>query len=219
MHIAICVQQSLAQKVVQQYTLDAMLAKMPDTINYNTVGIAKPYAGAILIALDAYPELQHLNVIFRLRKQRSPLSANVNFWNIFRAKQKRVYLINISTQSTPTLTAILFSKLSFNAQIGVLGHELGHIAQYSKMSGFDFIGFALKHLSKNKIDQHEYSTDLLAIQHGLGYQLLAWSKEVRANLNKKEWGGSNNLKPMHERYMNPSTITRIMDSMPIYNKE
>lgn len=62
-------------------------------------------------------------------------------------------------------------------------------------------------LSKNKMDQFEYNTDMRCIEHGLGYQLLSWSQEVRQKLNISHWKGIKRLKEQgKERYMNPESI-------------
>ena len=72
------------------------------------------------------------------------------------------------------------------------------------------------HLSKKKMDQFEYNTDMGCIEHGLGYQLLSWSKEVRLKLNIIQWRGIKHLNNEGERYMNPENIIRVINQNSIY---
>jgi hypothetical protein len=74
--------------------------------------------------------------------------------------------------------------------------------------------------SKKAVDKFEFNTDLNSINHGLGYQLLDWSINVRENLKRVNWLGAVNLKvdEKSERYMNPSTITAILSKHPLYQE-
>ena len=67
------------------------------------------------------------------------------------------------------------------------------------------------------MDAFEYNTDKRSIQHGLGYQLLSWSEEVRSKLNLNQWGGANKPERKRERYMNPETIKKSMQAITEYN--
>ena len=113
--------------------------------------------------------------------------------------------------------SILLKNLSFNSQVGVIGHELSHIVFYNKRHGIYFIKLFFMHLNKKAIDKFEYDTDMRCIEHGLGYQLLSWSKEVRLKLNIIKWKGINDLKDNgRERYMNPESIIKTMQQLKIY---
>jgi len=74
--------------------------------------------------------------------------------------------------------------------------------------------------SKNEVDKFEFDTDLNCINHGLGYQLLDWSINVRENLKRVNWLGAVNLTAdeKSERYMNPSTIKNILSKHPLYQE-
>ena len=182
---------------------------------YKNKTILPQFTEAITLALRHYPELQNTTIIFKQRKQNSPLSTHISLLSMLRNKKKRTYIVVISDQSKAKLQSILLSKLSFDAQVGVLGHELAHIAEFVPKSFFYFIRLALKHLSIKQMDAFENHTDVSTIRHNLGFQLLSWSKEVRHNLNHDFWGGSSN--PKRNRYLNPSQIQAIIDSSSIYN--
>jgi hypothetical protein len=206
----------LSQKVTRIFYADsASLYRQPGTV-FTNKDIPVEYKEAIQIALQFYPELSKINIKFRLRKRKSPLAARPSVWAIFKKVSKRKYIITISSFSNTRLTPILLMNLSFNSQVGVIGHELAHIDFYNSKRGIYFIGLALKHFSKRAIDNFEFDTDKKCIQHGLGFQLLSWSKEVREKLDLKQWGGSNSPKGKRERYMNPTTIVNYMNTLPMY---
>jgi hypothetical protein len=169
-------------------------------------------------ALLYYPELKNIKIKFRVKKNLSPLAARPVIWAIFQKPKNRQYIVIISNQTMERLEPILLKNLSFNAQVGVLGHEISHVLEYNrKKSGF-FIKLLFWQLSKKKMDIFENNTDRRTIEQGLGYQLLAWSTEVRQNLKIKQWKGANTegVGVERERYMSPQTIEKIMDSLDLY---
>lgn len=178
------------------------------------------YETQILIALSYFPELKNTTIEFRLKKAKTPLSSRPNLIGIFQSAKKRKYIITISKATNSILEPILFKNLNFNAQIGVLGHELSHVSDYmtknfSEMSNLLFIQI----FSKKQVDKFESRTDRICIDHDLGYQLLDWSKSVREKLKIDYWRGANNIqfKPKKERYLNPETILETIKTSTIYN--
>lgn len=174
----------------------------------------------VLTALSFYPELKDTKLHFRFRKRTTPLTSRPRIFSIFRKKKNRAYVITISTRSKTRLFPIIFENLPYNAQIGVLGHELGHIAYYKTKNSFQILGLSFKILKPKFVDSFEFNTDRIAIDHGLGYQLYDWSVFVRKALNIREWKGASEEASSSEnqRYMNPKTILEYMDSNPIYTK-
>lgn len=176
----------------------------------------------VLIALSCYPELKDTKIIFRFREKVTPLSSRPKFTSAFRKKQNRTYVITISTKSNNKFSAIIFSKLPFNAQIGVLGHELAHVADFNNRGSSQLIGLSLKMFNTKFVDSFEFNTDHICINHGLGYQLYDWSKYVRTAINIKEWKGAKadyspeKDIPNKQRYMNPETIAKYIASNTIY---
>jgi hypothetical protein len=158
-------------------------------------------------ALLFYPELKNIKIAFKIKKSITPLSARPRVWAIFQKPKNRKYLIVISSASIEKLEPILLKNLSFNAQVGVLGHELSHISDFNQRHGLYFVKLLFMQLSKKAMDIFENKTDRRAIEHGLGYQLLAWSTEVRQNLKIEQWNGVHTEGGMaRERYMSPKTI-------------
>ena len=170
------------------------------------------YKQQISGALLFYPELKDVKIKFKIKKTIVPLSARPRVWATFQKPKNRKYLIVISSASIGKLEPILLKNLSFNAQVGVLGHEISHIADFNQRKGLYFVKLLFMQFSKKAMDIFENNTDKRTIEHGLGYQLLAWSTEVRQNLKIKEWGGATkNGIQERERYMSPETIMGLVN--------
>jgi hypothetical protein len=172
-----------------------------------------------LIALSYFPELKNTEISIVIKKTRSPLSTKPKFPNLMRKGSKRKFQITISDSSVLKLQPILFKQMDFNAQVGVIGHELSHASDFSKRSFWSLTASGLGHLSSKYIDRFEYRTDSICVAHGLGFQLLGWSRFVRKTLHSENYDGSDNIDmPVmdHERYMNPATILKRMTANPLY---
>jgi len=173
----------------------------------------------VLIALSYYPELKNIHIRFRIKKRHTPLQTRASWTGLFKRKEIRDYVITISDSTEPMLTPLLFKNVSFNPQIGVAGHELAHVADFSTYSSLRIIWHGIRNVSQKYIDKFEFKTDSICIAHGLGYQLLQWSENLRKKMNTINWRGADNAhKPQHtERYMNPSTIQQRINTNPLYH--
>jgi hypothetical protein len=170
-----------------------------------------------LIALSFFPELKNTHVNFIIKPAYSLLQTRPLSKGILSRRTRR-FSITISDSSYWKLQPIELDSMNFNAQVGVLGHELSHVSDFSRRSFFSLAGSGIGHISSKYIDRFEYMTDGICIAHGLGYQLLAWSRFVRTALHTDNYDGADNIdKPMlHERYMNPATILAKIAENPLY---
>jgi hypothetical protein len=216
MHVVALSNDLLSQHIVKTFHKDsaALYLKDTDTAKYKI--IPEMFKDVIRIALLYYPELSATRIEFRIKKAKAPLAARPTIGGILRRPSKRKYIITISNKTTDKTSPIRLKNLGFNAQVGVIGHELAHISQYNSKRFFYFIGLAIQHLSGRSMDKFENQTDRRCIEHGLGYQLLSWSEEVRKRLSRESWAGVNNSGRKRERYMNPGTIIKVMESLPRY---
>lgn len=211
-------------QILPQRKIDStFIAKNQHILNLKNKKLVKEYEMQIKGALLYYPELHDAKITFRVKKIKSPLMARPTIWAIFRKPSKRHYYITVSSKTNEKLEPILLKNLSYNAQVGVLGHELSHIADFhSQKSGY-FYKLLFWQLNSKKIDKMENETDQRCIDHGLGFQLLDWSQEVRDKLKMNQWNGTNeankNEKVERERYYSPATIKTIMSTMEIYKGE
>lgn len=215
---------SSAQEIVKQFTKESYsnqkLQDLKKEFGKNKI-IPTICESQILIALSYFPELKDTNIEFRLKKNNTPLSSRPNLLGLLQSSKKRKYIITISEATNSMLEPILLKNLNFNAQIGVLGHELSHVSDYMS-KGFGKMANLLwiEIFSKKQVDKFETRTDHICINHGLGYQLLDWSSSVRKNLNIEYWRGADNLQYMtkKERYLNPETIIKVLKSKALYNE-
>ncbi len=177
------------------------------------------YRKQILIALSHFPELKKTHIRIRVKHAYSPLKTTFTRGSPFTLFISRKFIITISDSSIDLLEPILYKNLDFNAQVGVIGHEISHITDFSSKGFFGLVIMGLGFMSSHHIDRLEYRTDSICIAHGLGYYLLAWSRFVRNALHSKNYDGADNIKkPMnHERYMNPPTIIKRIEADPQYH--
>lgn len=173
----------------------------------------------VLIALSYYPELKDTHIRFRIKKRHTPLQTRASWTGLFKRKDVRDYVITISDNTEPLLTPLLFKNVSFNPQIGVAGHELAHVADFSTYSSLRIIWHGIRNVSPKYIDKFEFKTDSICIAHGLGYQLLQWSENLRKKMNSINWRGPDYAHKLQhtERYMNPATIQQRINTNPLYH--
>jgi hypothetical protein len=176
----------------------------------------------ILTALSFFPELKNHRIDFQLRKGYAPLSSRPTYGGLFRSAPKRKYKIFISTGRKDMWDSILLKNAPFDAGVGVLGHELSHVLNFSKMSGLSLTWLGISHVSTKYMNRFEYLTDSLCIEQGMGEYLLAMSIYVRKTFGAPDpeesqvKGEKGNYK---ERYMSPSTIRLYMADSKAYRKE
>src|SRR5215203_302634 len=180
--------------------------------------IPQQYEKAILTALSYFPELKEVHIVFRIKKAYTPLTTKPDFAGVFQKKDHRTYIIRISNETIDTLKPLLFQNLTFEQQVGVIGHELSHVVDFNSKNFPQTIGVGINHISKRYLDKMEFNTDRICIEHGLGKYLLAYSKHVRETMHVHNWRGvdyvnKGNGNGKYERYMNPGTIEKTMQEM------
>lgn len=178
------------------------------------------FALPTLVALSFYPELKNTPIRFIYKPAIATLTTKPNFPSLLLTGNRRTFTIIISDSSMQQIQPVILPKMDFNAQVGIIGHELGHVADFKQRTLLSLIGSGIGHLfSASYIDRFEFRTDSICIAHGLGYQLLAWSNFIRNTMHTTNWEGADNINKMpmmRERYMNPSTIEKYISKMPIY---
>jgi len=137
------------------------------------------YRTAILTALSYYPELKDIAIDFRLAKIKTTMAAVPKIFSLFGKTERRRFVIKINRSTRSG--ALLLEDLSFNSQVGVIGHELAHIVDYLNMRAGQVVKYGIDYLNIDKRRAIEARTDLIAVQHGLGWQLLAFGREILAH--------------------------------------
>lgn len=132
----------------------------------------------ILIALAHYPELKEVPIDFVLREQKIAHSTRPDYYSLFNKKRKRRYVVFISTEVAENILETTTWSLPYNARIGVMGHELAHIAWYHQRNAFQLIGTGIGYMFPRYRERFEQETDQRTLDHHLAFQLLAWSRAV-----------------------------------------
>jgi hypothetical protein len=84
------------------------------------------YELQILLALSHYPELRKISIHFYEEEALIPLASRPEPLQMLKPKQNWQYNVIISTKSIESLEPILVKNLPFEAQVGIIGHELAH---------------------------------------------------------------------------------------------
>lgn len=121
-----------------------------------------------LIALSYFPELKDTRIEFVYKKLKSNLAARPNGLSVFRRKGKRVYKVLVNNTDASKMP---IDSASFNAQVGVIAHELSHIAYYESRSSMRVMADGLWYWNLKFRTRFERATDMRTIEHGLGWQL------------------------------------------------
>jgi hypothetical protein len=153
------------------------------------------YEVASLIALRHYPQLVNTKIIFKEKSINSTMQARPKGLNILRRKGKRKYVVYINTINPK----VPLDSISFNAKVGVLGHELAHIVDYESRSVLSILGIALRYGSKKYRAKFERATDQMTINHGLLWQ----SYDFSAYVFKYNQGNTKYLEYKKKVYMTP----------------
>jgi len=163
---------------------------------------------AALVALSHYPELTHAKIDFVFKSQKALMKAKVSPSYFFKKKNSRVFKVLI-TNCAPG-RRLSMDELSFDALVGVIGHELSHIASFVKGSKMKiFWENMLYTFSRDRREKIEKIADKTTIKHGLGYQLLA----IRRHFDKKNGKSVGPHANRREYYLTQSEILEIIDRL------
>lgn len=127
------------------------------------------------MALSFYPELRETSIEFKFKKniKKSTMLAQPTFGSFFRSRKKRAYIILISEKFKIENQEFLTTQIPSEVLIGWLGHELGHVMDYSERSNLNLIWFGIKYLlSDRSIIEAERAADTYAVKHGMDKYIL-----------------------------------------------
>lgn len=143
----------------------------------------------ILTALSYYPELQETPIKFKFKKniKKSTMQAQPTFGSFFRTRKNRRYVILISETFKISDKTFLTKHIPSDILIGWIGHELGHIMDYSNRSKLDLIWFGINYLlSDNHIVEAERAADTYAVQHNMEDYILKTKDFILNNADIQE---------------------------------
>ena len=162
-----------------------------------------------LVALSYYPELKDTEIEFVHQPIKTTMAARPKPTSVFQRVSKRSYRIFVNNSDD---CQINLKDIPFNAQIGIIGHELAHIVDYEQSNGPGIVGAGLNYTTARTKANFEKSIDRLTIEHGLGWQLLAW-----ADFALHESDASEEYKAFKaDTYLEPEEIAEVMQGIEIY---
>ncbi|PCJ26625.1 MAG: hypothetical protein COA96_04715 [SAR86 cluster bacterium] len=167
-----------------------------------------------LLALSHYPELRDVKIRFIVDDVSIPLSSRPHWSSLLRSAKNRTYLVIIDSSLEGTREALLLKNQPFNAQVGIIGHELSHTVYYLNRSFFGIAADALCQLSDCRIG-FERATDSRLIGYGLGWQRFDHASFVRREFSSNT-NAVSNLEGGGGAYMSPAELLRIMQSSTLY---
>ena len=130
-----------------------------------------------LVALSYFPDLKEVDIEFRRRNIKTTMVCRPRMDFIFRKKENRTYRI-IANNQLRGKQGLLFDDVPFNAQIGIMAHELAHVVDYENKTAAGIIVTGIRYLFPGYRRKLEQQIDELAIERGMGYQIHAFSDFV-----------------------------------------
>lgn len=160
---------------VENYTPKDSKVQWLDTAK---IKVPEEFKQQAYLAISHYPELKDMCIKLKYARQKTSMSARPDLNFLFKRRSKRRYTVRIDESLNKKREGILLDDVPFNAQVGVIGHELAHLLDYSSKSKFGIIIMGFKYLFPSYRRKMEQYTDRLTLDHGLGYQLFDWADYV-----------------------------------------
>ncbi|TDU39604.1 hypothetical protein BXY82_1631 [Gelidibacter sediminis] len=161
-------------------------------------------------ALEFYPELKETPIEFRFKPhiKKSTMQARPTFGSFFRSRQHRSYVILISESFKIADKQFLTTHIPSDILIGWIGHELGHIMDYTNRSKLNLIWFGIKYLlSDTHIVEAERAADTYAVQHNMEDYILKTKDFI---LNNAEIHDAYKLR-IKKYYLSPEEIMDLIE--------
>ncbi|GJM12437.1 MAG: hypothetical protein DHS20C12_08400 [Pseudohongiella sp.] len=200
--------QYVEQEQLQNY--DALLAEYG-----NNKSLPEGFELQALLALSHYPRLKDIKINFIVDDVSIPLSSRPHWSSMLRSAKNRTYQVIIDSEREGASEALLLKNQPFNAQVGIIGHELAHTVYYLDRSFFGIVGNALCQFTDCRIG-FERATDRRLIDYGLGWQrfdhasfVRGWNSQDAEAASTSEGGGG--------AYMSPAEIMQIMQDHEVYS--
>ncbi len=168
-------------------------------------------AGAI--AYSAYPELRDVKIDMILTEKGAPMESNFNLWTMFLpGKGNRMYEIFLNNAENTYFDPILLRALPFDAQVGILAHELGHVVYYHRLNLLQIGKWGLKYIQDREFRAiHERTTDMMPVYHGLGSQIYQYAYFVRRDSTTRGFY-KNDAQFMDFYYMTDTELRKALDA-------
>ena len=143
----------------------------------------------VIEALSFFPELSETSIEFKFKNniRKSTMQAQPRFSSFFRNKKNREYVILISRNIQIDDENFTIADIPSDVIVGWLGHELGHVIDYSERTNVGMMIFGIKYLfSSAHIKEVERAADTYAIAHGMGDYILKTKNFILENADISE---------------------------------
>jgi hypothetical protein len=203
-----------------------VVRQFKDSLN-RTVLPAADSSGRLLsqfnYVLGFYPKMLVGSIRVEFKSSIAIAQVKPRFSSIFKAPKDRVYKITFSKSTQSTLDSVMISKLSYNAQLGLIAMQVSRIEDFSTGGFLDFLGWYIKRLSRKARNKMDAEAELKTLEVGLGYQLLALNQENAEKLKIDNWqntrGYASYVKYTRNRAMKPEMVSNFISDLPIYNTQ
>jgi hypothetical protein len=132
-----------------------------------------------LKALSHYPELSETRIdVIPVKFNPVPYQTTPVLWSLLTGKPR--FRITLREEAEPPVEQALFRHLPELAQVATIGHELGHVLQYT---GREIRAIIRKLFSSQRPSLRrvmERGADIAAIEHGLGFELYTHAVYIRS---------------------------------------
>jgi len=201
------------QKVFTEKNEEHELEKLREKFGYKK-NLPRGYELQALLALSHYPELINIAIDFVFKETDLTLSAKPTPATILLPPKSRKYQVIISKKAKSSKVPVMLKSLDFNIQVGVIGHELGHIADYLQKSSLTVIKDSILYGFDSFKRHMEHTADRLAIKHGFGYQIMEYAKLIEKL--QKQYPEEKYYQDYFKYYMTVSEIESKMGKLKIY---
>ncbi|HEX6890882.1 MAG TPA: hypothetical protein VF141_09315, partial [Chryseolinea sp.] len=125
----------------RSFDLDSLKSKIG-----TNKGLPQGFEIAGAIAYSAYPELKDVQIDMVLIDGGAPMESRPLISSLLGPRKYRRYVILLNNEQPSYFEPILLRSLPFDAQVGILAHELGHIVYYEQLNLLEFGKWGLNYL-------------------------------------------------------------------------
>ncbi len=201
-------------KPILYFTLSMATAQ---NIDLDNKIIPKNIEQEALEALSFYPELAETAIEFKFKDniKKSTMQAQPRFASFFKRKENREYVILISRNIQIEGERFTMDDIPSDVKIGWIGHELGHVVDYSHRTNMGMLIFGLKYLfSSAHIKEVERAADTFAIAHGMGDYILKTKNFILDNADLSE----KYKERIRRLYISPEEVMELINENKVHEE-
>lgn len=183
-------------------------------IEYQNKSIPVEIAEATIEALSYFSELEDVSIdfVYREKIKGAVMQAQPYLFSLFvNGKNSRRYKIKVTRQLEFAEGYYPIEQVPYDALVGWIGHELGHVMDYLNRSSANMMHFGARYfLSNKRVIEAELTADGYAIGCGMGHHILANKNYILNNENFED-DYKDKIKNL---YMSPDqilTLQKVLD--------